>query len=93
MIGPCSARLVARCCSPKPTFNASWRRSLAPQAHRVPQIENKEPLYPREYLGIAVDKSSGTNKRSVAQAILKRIEGEIELGEYQRPVAHRANIS
>jgi integrase len=45
-------------------------------------------LYIRgKYLGIAVDKSCGTNKRSVALAILKRIEKEIELGEYQRPAA------
>ena len=36
------------------------------------------------YLGVPVDKSSGTPKRSVAQSILKRIEGEIERGEHQR---------
>jgi integrase len=36
------------------------------------------------YLNISVDKSSGTDKRSVAKAILKRIEGEIERGEYQQ---------
>ena len=35
------------------------------------------------YLGVTVDKSSGTNKRSVAKSILKRIEGEIERGECQ----------
>jgi len=35
------------------------------------------------YLGVSVDKSCGTNKRSVAQTILKRIEGEIERGEYR----------
>jgi hypothetical protein len=48
-------------------------------------------LYIRgKYLGIAVDKSCGTNKRSVAQAILKRIEKEIELGDYQKPVGPAA---
>ena len=31
-----------------------------------------------------MDKSSGTDKRSVAKAILKRIEREIELGEYRK---------
>jgi integrase len=36
------------------------------------------------YLGVSVDKSSGTDKRSVAATILKRIEREIELGEYQK---------
>jgi integrase len=42
-------------------------------------------LYIRgSYLGVRVDKSSGTNRRSVAQTILKRIEGEIERGEYQK---------
>ncbi len=43
-----------------------------------------------KYLGITVDKSCGTDKRSVAQAILKRIEREIELGEYQKPVGSAA---
>ena len=42
-------------------------------------------LYIRgSYLGVRVDKSSGTDRRSVARAILKRIEGEIERGEYQK---------
>ena len=36
------------------------------------------------YLGIRVDASCRTNRRSVANAILKRIEGEIERGEYGR---------
>jgi hypothetical protein len=36
------------------------------------------------YLGVRVDKSSGTDRRSVAQTILKRIEREIERGEYQK---------
>ena len=40
-------------------------------------------LYIRgSYLSVAVDKSSGTDRRSVAQAILKRIEAEIERSEY-----------
>jgi integrase len=38
-----------------------------------------------------VDKSSGTDKRSVAQTILKRIESEIERGEYGRLKATRAS--
>jgi len=43
-------------------------------------------LYIRgKYLGVSVDKSCGTDKRSIAQAILRRIEREIELGEYQKP--------
>jgi integrase len=36
------------------------------------------------YLGVSVDQSSGTDKRSVATAILKRIEREIELGEFRK---------
>jgi integrase len=44
------------------------------------------------YLGIAVDKSCRTNRRPVAQSILKRIQGEIERGEYPpREAAPRAN--
>jgi hypothetical protein len=34
------------------------------------------------YLGVAVDRSSGTAKRSVALAVLKRLEKAIECGEY-----------
>lgn len=50
-----------------------------------PRNAKTKNLYVRgTYLGIAVDKSCGTDKRSVARAILKRIEGEIERGEYQR---------
>jgi len=42
-------------------------------------------LYVRgTYLGISVDKSCRTDRRSVAKSILKKIEGEIERGEYQR---------
>jgi hypothetical protein len=40
------------------------------------------------YLGITVDQSCRTDRRSVAQSILKRIEGEIERGEYGRPKPH-----
>jgi hypothetical protein len=36
------------------------------------------------YLGIRVDQSWRTDRRSVANTILKRIEGEIERGEYQK---------
>ena len=34
------------------------------------------------YLGVAVNKSSGTDKRSVARAILAKLERAIEAGEY-----------
>ncbi len=51
-----------------------------------PRNSKTKNLYIRgSYLGIAVDKSCGTDKRSIAQSILKRIEREIELGEYQKP--------
>jgi len=36
------------------------------------------------YLGIRVDQSCRTDRRSVANTILKRIEGEIERGEYRK---------
>jgi integrase len=36
------------------------------------------------YLGVSVDQSSGTNKRSVATTVLKRIEREIEQGEFRK---------
>ena len=36
------------------------------------------------YLGIVVDQSCRTDRRPVAQSILKRIEGEIERGEYRK---------
>jgi integrase len=49
-------------------------------ATRHSQTKN---LYIRgTYLGVSVDQSSGTNKRSVAATVLKRIEREIELGEF-----------
>jgi integrase len=42
-------------------------------------------LYVRgAYLGISVDQSCRTDRRSVAQSILKRIESEIERGEYRK---------
>jgi len=34
------------------------------------------------YLGVAVDKSCRTDRRSLARTMLKRLEGEIERGEY-----------
>jgi integrase len=43
------------------------------------------------YLGIAVDKSCGTDRRPVARSVLKRIEEAIERGEYPpREAAPRA---
>jgi integrase len=48
-----------------------------------PRNAKTKNLYIRgSYLGIAIDKSSGTDKRSVARAVLKRLEGQIERGEY-----------
>lgn len=50
-----------------------------------PRNSKTKNLYIRgAYLGVAVDTSCRTDKRSVAQSILKRIEGEIERGEYQK---------
>jgi hypothetical protein len=34
------------------------------------------------YLGVAVDRSAGTPKRHIAQQQLKRLEEQIERGEY-----------
>jgi integrase len=49
-----------------------------------PRNSKTKNLYIRgTYLGVAVDKSCGTDRRSVARTILKRVEGEIERGEYQ----------
>jgi len=50
----------------------------------VPPRKRKSPNYTirGSYLGIAVDKSSGTHKRSVAHSILKNLERDIERGEY-----------
>jgi integrase len=41
------------------------------------------------YLGIGVDKSSRTNKRSIALKIVKQIEAAIERGEYPEAAPHR----
>jgi integrase len=52
-----------------------------------PRNTKTKNLYIRgTYLRVAVDKSCGTDKQSVARGILKRIEGEIERGEYQKPI-------
>ncbi|MDR3420128.1 MAG: tyrosine-type recombinase/integrase [Xanthobacteraceae bacterium] len=58
----------------------------------VPSRNKKtKNLYIRgSYLGIAVDASCRTNRRSLARKILKRLEGQIERGEYPpKPVAPR----
>ncbi len=48
-----------------------------------PRNAKTKNLYIRgTYLGVSVDKSSGTDRRSVAQTMLKRLEGQIERGEY-----------
>ena len=55
-----------------------------------PRNSKTKNLYIRgSYLGVQVDKSSGTDRRSVALTILKRLEGEIERGEY--PPRDKAN--
>lgn len=50
----------------------------------VPPRKDKSPNFTirGSYLGIAVDKSSGTHKRSVARAVLANLERAIERGEY-----------
>ncbi len=50
----------------------------------VPPRKGKSPNFTirGSYLGVAVDKSSGTHKRSVAITILRNLEGAIERGEY-----------
>src|SRR5689334_19805361 len=45
------------------------------------------------YLGVHVDKSSGTPKRSVAGTVLKRLEEAIERGEYPPKVADSSEQS
>jgi integrase len=53
-----------------------------------PRNSKTQNLYIRgTYLGVAVDQSCGTDRRSVAKTILKRIEGEIERGEYRKAKA------
>ena len=45
-------------------------------------------LYIRgSYLGIAVDQSCRTDRRSIAGKLLKRIEGQIERGEWVAAVS------
>lgn len=41
------------------------------------------------YLGVSVDQSCRTDRGSVARQVLKRIEGQIERGEYGKPAARR----
>lgn len=50
----------------------------------VPPRKGKSPNFTirGSYLGIPVDKSSGTHKRSVARTILATLESAIERGEY-----------
>jgi integrase len=53
-----------------------------------PRNSKTRNLYIRgSYLGITVDRSSGTAKRSVALAVLKRIEQAIERGEHPQQEA------
>src|SRR5437588_12433531 len=52
---------------------------------KIIPLRNKKTknLYVRgSYLGIAVDKSCGTDRRSVARAQLKKLTEAIERGEY-----------
>jgi integrase len=50
----------------------------------VPPRKGKSPNFTirGSYLGVAINKSSGADKRSIAQGILKRLERAIESGEY-----------
>ena len=50
----------------------------------VPPRKGKSPNWTIRgaYLGIGVDKSSGTHKRSVARSVLRGLERAIERGEY-----------
>lgn len=59
----------------------------------IPSRNSKtKNLYIRgAYLGIAVDQSCRTDRRSVAKSILKRIEGEIERGEYRQVMVARTS--
>ena len=53
-----------------------------------PRNQKTKHLYIRgSYLGVSVDKSSGTHRRSVALKGLKRIEAAIENGEYGKKAA------
>src|SRR5712675_1341522 len=50
----------------------------------IPPREGKSPNYTirGSYLGISVDRSAGTPKKSVADQQLKKLEAAIERGEY-----------
>jgi integrase len=55
-----------------------------------PRHKKATSLYIRgSYLGVAVDKSCRTDKPAVARAVLKRIEREIETGEFGKVQDHR----
>jgi integrase len=61
---------------------------------RVAPRKDKSPNFTirGSYLGVAVNKSSGANKRSVALAVLRKLERAIEQGEYppkQAPAGDR----
>ena len=53
----------------------------------IPPREGKSPNWTirGSYLGVAVNQSSRTHKRSVAHSVLRGIERAIERGEYQAP--------
>lgn len=59
----------------------------------VPPRPGKSPNFTIRgaYLGIKVDKSCGTPKRSVAGKVLQRLERAIEAGEYPESAAPRNN--
>jgi integrase len=57
-----------------------------------PRNAKTRNLYIRgTYLGVTVDQSSGTDKQSIARKILKRIEQQIERGEYRTQRSVEAN--
>jgi integrase len=60
----------------------------------VPPRKGRSPNFTirGSYLGVAVDRTSGTPRRSVAQRRLKDIEAKIEAGEYEREPAPSPDV-
>jgi len=50
---------------------------VPPRTHKTPNWSIRG-----SYLGVAVDRSARTPKRSIAERELKKLEGRIERGEY-----------
>jgi integrase len=59
-----------------------------------PRNAKTKNLYIRgSYLGVRVDRSSGTARRSVARAVLERLERAIERGEYREAPPTREKLT